>query len=312
MVGWGSNLRKPIFQNEKLREALNYAFDFEELNRTLFYGQYERIDSYFFGLDRFARPACRRARSSRSSSRSSDLVPAEVFTTEYKNPVGGDPTKLRANLRTALQLLERGRLHPRRQPAGRRQRPAARVRDPAQRPDHEPQSRPVQKNLQAIGIDATIRTVDSPQYIERMRDFDFDMVYSAWAQSMSTRATSSATTGARTSASEEGSQNYLGIADPGIDALIDKIIFADDRDDALRRDRARSTACCWPTTTSCRATRSATRASPAGTASATPSRCPNSRRASRRSGGGTRPRPQRPAGNVRAVGRGPSTLPRVG
>ena len=88
-----------------MREALNYAFDFEELNRTLFYGQYERINSYFFGLPFRCAPACRRARSSRSSKSVRDQVPAKVFTTEYKNPVSGDATKLRANLRTALELL---------------------------------------------------------------------------------------------------------------------------------------------------------------------------------------------------------------
>jgi microcin C transport system substrate-binding protein len=229
MVGWGFNLRKPIFQDPKVREALNYAYDFEELNRTIFYGQYTRIDSFFFGADSLRWSGLPEGEELEILESIRDQVPPEVFTEEYTNPVSGDPQKLRGNLRTALQLL---------QEAGYTLNGSQLVDASGQQlsfeillngPTQEPNALAFQKNLQAIGISTTIRTVDSPQYIERMRGFDFDMAYVAWGQSLSPGNEQRFYWGS-VSANEEGSQNYLGIADPGIDALIDKIIFADDRE----------------------------------------------------------------------------------
>jgi microcin C transport system substrate-binding protein len=229
MVGWGFNLRKPMFQNPLLREALNYVYDFEELNRTLFYGQYSRINSYFFGAEVLRWNGLPQGEELEILESVRDQVPPEVFTEEYTNPVSGDPQKLRGNLRIALQML---------QEAGYALNGNQLVDANGQQlsfeillngPTQEPQAAAFQKNLQTIGINATIRTVDSPQYIERMRGFDFDVAYVAWGQSLSPGNEQRVFWGS-SSAAEEGSQNYLGIADPGIDALIDKIIFADDRE----------------------------------------------------------------------------------
>ena len=226
MVGFVPNLRKPMFQNEKLREALNYAFDFEELNRTLFYGQYERIDSYFYGLP-FRSKGLPEGEELEILDSVKDLVPAEVFTTEYKNPVGGDATKLRDNLRTALGLLqEAGYTLNGEQLVDASGTPLT-FEILLNGPTIEPVATSLQQNLAQIGIEATIRTVDSPQYINRVRSFDYDVIYTGWGQSMSPGNEQRFQWGSE-AATQEGSQNYLGISDPGIDALIDKIIFADD------------------------------------------------------------------------------------
>jgi microcin C transport system substrate-binding protein len=228
MVGWGFNLRNPLFQNEKLREALNYTYDFEELNRTLFFGQYSRIDSFFYGADVLRWSGLPQGEELEILESVRDKVPADVFTTEYKNPVAGDPAALRGNLRTALQLFgEAGyALDGTRLVDANGNQLAFEIL--LNGPTQEPQAGAWQKNLQSVGIDATIRTVDSPQYIERMRSFDFEVAYVAWGQSLSPGNEQRFYWGS-TSKDEQGSQNYLGIADPGIDALIDKIIFADDR-----------------------------------------------------------------------------------
>ncbi len=237
MVGWVPNLRKPIFQDQKVREALNYAYDFEELNRTLFYGQYERIDSLFFGLDPLRWKGVPQGEELEILESVRDKVPESVFTTEYKNPLGGDAQKLRENLRTALGLL---------QEAGYTLNGSQLVDANGQQlsfemllngPTQEPQALALQKNLQTIGINATIRTVDSAQYLERVGKFDYDMIYSGWGQSMSPGNEQRFLFGS-VSANEDNSQNYLGIADPGIDALIDKIIFADDRETLEAASRA--------------------------------------------------------------------------
>ncbi len=104
-------------------------------------------------------------------------------------------------------------------------------------PTQEPNALAFQKNLESIGIAVSIRTVDSPQYTARMQTFDFDVIYSAWAQSLSPGNEQRFYFGS-SSASSEGSRNYMGIADPGIDALIDKVIFADDRETLEAATRA--------------------------------------------------------------------------
>jgi microcin C transport system substrate-binding protein len=238
MVGWGFNLRKPLFQNEKLREAMNYIYDYEELNRTLFYGQYTRIDSFFFGAPEELRATgLPQGEELEILESVRDQIPEKVFTTEYTNPVAGDPQKLRANFRIALELLgEAGyTLDGNRLVDASGQQLAFEMLLAG--PTQEPQALAFQKNLQTLGIEATIRVVDSPQYIERMRAFDYDVAYFAWGQSLNPGNEQRYFWGS-TSATEEGSQNYLGISDPGIDALIDKVIFADDRETLEAATRA--------------------------------------------------------------------------
>ena len=237
MVGFVPNLRKEKFQNPLVRQALNYAFDFEELNRTLFFGQYERIDSYFYGLSDLRWTGLPQGEELEILESVRDKVPASVFTTEYVNPVGGDPQKLRANLREALTLLgEAGYTLD-----GNRLVNAAGEQLSFEillnGPTIEPVAVSFQGNLRSIGIEASIRTVDSSQYINRIRSFDYDVVYTGWAESMSPGNEQRYYFGS-VSANEQGSQNYAGIADPGIDVLIDKVIFADDRETLEAATRA--------------------------------------------------------------------------
>lgn len=227
MVGWGFNLRNPLFQDQRVREALNYAYDFEELNRTIFYDQYQRIDSYFFGAEPLRWTGLPEGEELEILESVRDLVPEDVFTTEYTNPVAGDPQKLRANLRMALNLLQEAgyTLDGNRLVDANGEQLSFEIL--LNGPTQEPNAGAWQKNLQTIGIDATLRTVDSPQYVNRLRTFDYDVTYVAWAQSLNPGNEQRYFWGTE-SKDEEGSRNYLGIADPGIDALIDKIIFADD------------------------------------------------------------------------------------
>ena len=228
MMGFIFNLREPKFQDIRVRKALNYAFDFEELNRTLFFDQYERIDSYFFGLP-FRSSGLPEGEELEILKSVGDLVPAGVFTEPYTNPVAGDASKLRANLRTALGLLtEAGyRLDGNRLVDANGQQLSFEIL--LNGPTIEPIASNFVTNLAQIGIAATIRAVDSPQFINRERSFDFDVIYDGWAQSFSPGNEQRYFFGSST-ANEEGAENYAGIADPGVDALIDKIIFADDRE----------------------------------------------------------------------------------
>ena len=231
MTGFIPNLRREKFQDERVREALNYAFDFEELNNTVFYNQYQRIDSYFHGLP-FASSGLPEGEELEVLESVRDLVPASVFTEVYTNPVNGDPGKLRANLRTALGLLtEAGYTLD-----GNRLVDANGTQLSMELLMHQPTLEPIAQNLatnlRQIGVELTIRMVDTPQYINRIRSFDYDMIYTSWAQSFSPGNEQRFFFGS-SSVDEEGSRNYAGIADPGIDALIDKLIVADDRETQL-------------------------------------------------------------------------------
>lgn len=228
MVGFIMNLRRDKFADPLVREALNYAFDFEELSNTLFYGQYERIDSFFFGLP-FKSSGLPEGEELEILESVRDQIPEKVFTTPYTNPVSGDPTKLRENLRTALNLFtEAGytlegtqMLDPDGQPFT--------FEILLNGPTIEPVAQNLVTNLAQIGITATIRTVDSPQFINRARSFDYDMIYAGWSQSFSPGNEQRFFFGSST-ADQQGAQNYAGVADPAVDALIEKLIVADDRE----------------------------------------------------------------------------------
>src|SRR3954454_13672127 len=105
MQGFAFNLRRGLFHDVRLRRAFNYAFDFEEMNKQLFYNQYRRNSSYFDGLE-LASSGLPQGEELRILETVRDKLPAEVFTTPYSNPVGGNPEAVRNNLREATRLLK--------------------------------------------------------------------------------------------------------------------------------------------------------------------------------------------------------------
>jgi microcin C transport system substrate-binding protein len=236
MVGFIPNLRKDKFKDPDVRHAMMLAFDFESLNKTLFYDQYERIDSYFYGLP-FASKGLPSGAELAILESVRDKVPPEVFTTEYVSPVGGDPAKVRENLRQALELLTASGYTLN----GNQLVDAAGTQLTFEillnGPTIEPVATAWQTNLRLLGIEASLRVVDSAEYINRVRSRDFDMIYSGWGQSMSLGNEQNFFFGSA-SADDNNSSNYAGIADPGVDALIEKVIFAKDRDELLAASSA--------------------------------------------------------------------------
>jgi microcin C transport system substrate-binding protein len=228
MVGFIPNMRRDMFKDERVRQALNYAFNYEELSDTLFFGQYKRIDSYFYGLP-FASSGLPQGEELEILTALKDQVPPTVFTEPYVNPVGGDSGKLRENLRQALTLLnEAGYTLDGTQLVDAQGNPFT-FEILLNGPTLEPVAANLVANLALIGVQVSLRSVDSPQYINRLRGHDYDVIYSGWVQSFSLGNEQRYYFGSG-SVDEEGSQNYAGIADPAIDALIDQIIVADDRD----------------------------------------------------------------------------------
>ncbi|MTH99711.1 extracellular solute-binding protein [Roseibium sp. RKSG952] len=231
------NLRRDKFKDVRVRKALNLAFDFETTNRTVFFDQYKRIDSFFAGTE-LASSGAASGRELEILEEVQDLVPPEVFDQVYRNPVNGDSRKLRGNLREALKLLRE---------AGYRLEGGTLVNDKTGEPftiefvdsqkSSERYALPYVENLNRIGIDMSVRVLDTPQYINRIRSRDFDMTTLGWAQSLSPGNEQRNYWGSE-AADQEQSQNYAGIADKGIDALIDKVVFATDRKELVASTRA--------------------------------------------------------------------------
>lgn len=236
MVGFLPNLRLEKFKDVRVREALNYAFDFEELSRTLFFDQYDRIGSYYSRTE-LASSGLPQGEELEILETVRGKVPESVFTEAYANPVGGDAQKLRNNLREALKLLtEAGyKLEGNRLVNASGQQLAFEIL--LNGPTIEPVATAFQNNLRSIGIDASVRSVDSPQFINRVRSRDFDMIYSGWAQTLSPGNEQRDMWGSAASEGQD-SRNYMGISDPAIDALIEKIVFADDRETLIAATHA--------------------------------------------------------------------------
>ena len=237
MVGFVPNLRRPQFADPRVRQAINYAFDFEELKRTIFFGQYERIDSFFYDIP-LRSSGLPEGRELEILESVRDLVPETVFTTPYENPVAGDPQKVRANLRTAVGLLKQAgyELQGNRQVHKETGKPLE-FELLLNGPTIERVALPLQANLKRIGVTMNVRSVDTPQFINRVRSRDFDMIYTGWAQSSSPGNEQLDFWGSK-AADSETSRNYGGIKDAGVDALIERLIFSTDRDDLIAATRA--------------------------------------------------------------------------
>ena len=231
------NMRRDIFKDERVREALNYGFDFEELNRTVAFNSYKRIDSYFWNTD-LASSGLPQGRELEILQGFKDQVPADIFTTPYSNPVGGDPQKSRDNLRKAISLLKEAgwELKGNRMVNAKSGQPMS-FEILLSSPVLERWAVPYATNLKKIGIDARVRTVDAAQYTNRARSFDYDMIWNVWAQTVNPGNEQADYWGSG-SANQQGSRNYAGIANPAIDALVRMIIFAPNRDEQVAAIKA--------------------------------------------------------------------------
>ena len=237
LVGFVMNVRREKFQDVRVREALKYAYDFEEQNRTIFYDQYVRINSYFFGTE-LASTGLPEGRELELLEAVRAEVPEKVFTTPYENPVNGSPQNLRTNLGKAVELFKA---------AGFELRGSRMVNAQTGEPFRfeillngpiiEKVALHFAQNLKRIGIEVSVRPVDQPSYINRWRSRDFDVVYTGWGQSLSPGNEQSEYWGSQ-SAGRDGSSNYVGVNDPAIDKLVRNVVFAKDRDELVAAARA--------------------------------------------------------------------------
>ena len=231
MQGIVLNLRRPIFQDFRVRQALTLAYDFEWLNKTMFYGQYERLQSFFYGSEL----AATGTPSPKEMQILSPLLPRlepmqrQAVLTNWQAPKSDGNGFNRDNLLKAQALLKQAgfsyqhmRLY---QPNGEPAKVELMVAD-------EKLMRtilPYIRNLQRLGFDASVRQADIPQYLERKRKFDYDMIVDQFAQGLSPGAEQSYMWGSQ-AADEMGNQNTAGIKNGAIDHIIQQLTHASSRD----------------------------------------------------------------------------------
>lgn len=260
MQGFVMNLRRPQFQDRRIREALTYAFDFETMNRTIFFGFNRRTSSYFVGSE-LASGGLPEGRELEILNEFRDQLPPEVFEKEYVLPVyeqpapkEGDrpqpepaspPQPERVHLREVVKLFAE---------AGWRIKNGKMTNEKTGKVFHfeilgsndtdEIIATPYINMLRKIGIEATLRIVDPTQYVNRVNNFDFDMLTTVLAQSDSPGNEQRDFWSSR-AADAPGSRNLAGIKDPVVDALIEKVIFAKDREELVAATRALDRVLLW-------------------------------------------------------------------
>ena len=227
MQGFAFNLRRPLFQDIRVRKALGLALDFDWSNRKLFYNQYQRNDSYFSNSELAARGKPSEAEL-KLLEPFRDQLPPELFEKPWQPPTTRPPSSLRQNLRKAKALL---------QEAGWSYRDGA-LRNDKGEPFHfeitlvqkgfERIVAPFARNLGKLGIEVEYRTVDPALYQRRMDTYDFDMVVAGFGQSQSPGNELMGMFHS-SSAKQEGSRNLMGIQNPVVDAMVQKVIYAKDR-----------------------------------------------------------------------------------
>jgi len=237
MQGFAFNTRKEVFKDPRVREALTYAFDFEWANRNLFFDQYTRTSSYFENSE-LASSGLPTGQELEILEQFRDQLSDNVFEEDYAPPTTAGDQTLRDNLRIALKLLRK---------AGYAVRDGRMVHTESGEPlafevllfqkSFERVVQPFRKNLERLGVDVSVRLVDSNQYVQRVRNFDFDMISQVIPQSDSP-GNEQREYWHSSNVDVTGSRNYMGVNDPVVDELVDLVIQAPDREALIHRVRA--------------------------------------------------------------------------
>jgi microcin C transport system substrate-binding protein len=237
MQGFGYNLRRPIFQDPRVREALAYALDFEWSNKNLFYGAYQRTRSYFDNSE-LAATGVPQGEELQILDKFRGQLPAEVFTTEYDPPKYDGTGNIRDGLRKALKLLmEAGWTFKDEKLVNASTGQPFEFEILLDNPQFERIVLPFADNLKRMGITARVRTVDTAQYERRMDTFDYDMAVVAFGESLSPGNEQREYWRSR-AADEQGSRNVLGIKSKVVDQLVEELIQSPDRPSLVAHSRA--------------------------------------------------------------------------
>jgi microcin C transport system substrate-binding protein len=244
MQAFAFNIRRRKFQDPRVRLAFNFAFNFEKINAEFFYDQYSRISSYFDGTE-LASSGLPHGRELEFLQAVRAQVPTKVFSRPYRNPRNLNARAFRSNLLLAQRLLLEAGL---------------KVEDMMLLdPDTQEQfsveflignesfERIIlyyKPTLERLGMRVSVRLVDAAQYFNRLRHWDFDIVVAVWTETLTPGSEQWGQWGSH-SADVPGSQNIIGIKNPAVDALIERIVSANNRNDLVAATKALDRVLLW-------------------------------------------------------------------
>jgi microcin C transport system substrate-binding protein len=226
-----------------VRRAFNMALNFEWTNKSLMFDSYLRVNSYF-GQSELHATGLPQGRELEILNELRSEVPPEVFTQEWKNPVYEAREGDRKHLAAASKLFAEAGYTPKNGVLTNAAGQGIKVEFLLVQPDFERLVLPYVQDLEKLGVQATVRTIDVAQYHRRVDTFDFDVIVHTFRQSLSPGNEQRDFWGSE-AADREGSRNVIGIKNPAIDKLIDKIIMAKDRDDLVAATRALDRVLLW-------------------------------------------------------------------
>ncbi len=247
MRAFAFNTRRDKFKDARVRRAFNFAFDFEEMNKQFFFGQYRRINSFFEGTE-LAGSGLPQGEELKILEPLRDKVPPEVFTTPFANPLAGGSENMRANLREGMRLMREAGYEVRdHKQVNLRTGEVLSVEILNATSDPSGAERFIlfyRPSLVRLGIDVTVRSVDDVQYQNRLQNFDFDIIIATWPQSLSP-GNEQRDLWSSQAADTQGARNFVGIRNPAIDALIERVIFAKSRGELVAATRALDRVLLW-------------------------------------------------------------------
>lgn len=242
--GFWFNQRNPIFADRKVREALTYFYDFPTAQRTVHFGLYARLNSYFANSDLSA-TGLPEGRELEILEPFRGQIPDEVFTEEFTLPTTDGSGNIRANLREATRLFaEAGWVVKDRMLVSEATGEQMSFEILYVSPNIEKVLNPLAQNFKRGGIEATLRLVDTAQFTRRLDEFDFDMISlgtrSFYPPGMELRGAWQSV-----NADEIGNENWTGLKDPAIDSVIETVIAANSWDQKIAATRALDRLLLW-------------------------------------------------------------------
>jgi microcin C transport system substrate-binding protein len=241
--GFAMNTRRPVFANPLVRQAMDEVFDFEWENKNLFYGAYKRTGSYFANSPLASSGIPQGDELKLLEPYRKDLPPA-LFTEPFKLPVTDASGNNREQMRHALELLKQAGWTIQDRKLVHKDGEQMAFTILLDEPSLERPTLPYAQLLQKLGIDVKVRTVDPAQYQHLTDDFDFDMLMMIYPEG-DLPGNELRDYFSCASAKAQGSFNAPGICQPVVDALVEKVVNAQDREALTTAARALDRVLLW-------------------------------------------------------------------
>ena len=233
------NTRRQPFADIRFRQALSFAYDFEWLNKAMFYGEYQRLNSFFSNSELASQgpPSAQELQILQPHLQKLHPVQRQAVLQDWQYPQSDASGFNRQNLLKARQLLLKAGYRYQQGQLVNASGQAVKIEFLLHQVEQQRHLMPYLRHLKRLGIQANIRMVETAQYYERLRNYQFDMIVDSMPQSL-TPGQEQKQFWSSQAAKQVGNYNYAGIQNPAIDAVIKQVIQAQNREQVIESTRA--------------------------------------------------------------------------